>query len=84
MKRAALGLLRVSGRLLVYKEAAADALLDSLQLLPRLNTSVAWDLAPAIAAQARARARPLLVWKRDSESLQSFHNKFELITPRPE
>ena len=81
MKRAALGLLRVSGRLLVYKEAAADALLDSLQLLPRLNTSVAWDLAPAIAAQARPRDRPLLDWEKYSEGLQSFNNEFELITP---
>ena len=53
--RGALGLLRVAGRLLVYKEAAADGILASLQLLPRLNASVARDLAPPLAAQARSR-----------------------------
>ncbi|CAL8465729.1 g5265 [Coccomyxa elongata] len=49
--RAALGLLRVCQRLLPYKEATADSLLGSLQLLLRLSPAAAWDLAQPIAAE---------------------------------
>ena len=50
MERAALGLLRVVGRLLAYKEGA-DGLVDSLQLLTKMRTQLAWDLAPKVTAQ---------------------------------
>lgn len=49
--RAALGLLRVCQRLLPYKADCAPPLLRSLQLLLRLNASVAWDLATRLAAE---------------------------------
>ena len=47
--RAALGLLRVCQRLLPYKADCAPPLLRSLQLLLRLNATVAWDLATRLA-----------------------------------
>lgn len=51
VQRAALGVLRVAQRLLPYKEDASEALLRSLQLLPRMNPNVAWELAEPIAVQ---------------------------------
>ena len=53
MERAALGLLRVVGRLLAYKEGA-DSLVNSLQLLPKMRTQLAWDLSPKTTAQVRS------------------------------
>ena len=52
VERAALGLLRVVGRLLAYKEGA-DSLVNSLQLLPKMRTQLAWDLSPKTTAQVR-------------------------------
>lgn len=53
VRRAALGLLRVAARLLAANDDVADALLRSLNLLPRLHPNVAWELAEPIAQQAR-------------------------------
>ena len=50
VERAALGLLRVVGRLLAYKESA-DSLVNSLQLLPKMRTQLAWDLSPKTTTQ---------------------------------
>ena len=55
MERAALGLLRVVGRLLAYKEGA-DGLVDSLQLLTKMRTQLAWDMAPKVTAQVLSAA----------------------------
>jgi len=49
--QATLGLLRICTRLLPYKEASAEALLKSLQLVLRLDPHVAWDLAQQIATE---------------------------------
>ncbi|DBA68573.1 TPA: hypothetical protein ACH3X2_013515 [Trebouxia sp. C0005] len=49
--RATLGLLRICTRLLPYKEASAEALLKSLQLVLRLDPHVAWDLAQQITTE---------------------------------
>jgi len=58
VQRAALGLLRVAGRLLAYREDVADALLASLQLLLRLHPNVAWELAEPIAQQVWPLMKP--------------------------
>lgn len=52
VRRAVLGLLRVAARLLAAQDDVADALLRSLNLLPRLHPNVAWELAEPIAQQA--------------------------------
>ena len=49
--QAALGLLRVCTRLLPYKYDVAEPLLKSMQLVLRLNSNVAWELAQQIAAE---------------------------------
>ena len=49
--QATLGLLRICTRLLPYKEASAEALLKSLQLVLRLDPHVAWDLAQQITTE---------------------------------
>ncbi len=51
MLQAALGLLRVCTRLLPYKYDVAEPLLKSMQLVLRLNSNVAWELAQQIAAE---------------------------------
>ena len=50
--RAALGLLRVSQRLLQSGQPdAVPAVVRSLQLLLRMSTALAWDLAKSLAHQ---------------------------------
>lgn len=61
MRRAALGLLRVAARLLAAQEDTAEALLRSLNLLPRLHPNVAWELAEPIAQQASKTATAVLM-----------------------
>ncbi len=52
VRRAALGVLRLATQLLAAQDDVADALLRSLNLLPRLHPNVAWELAEPIAQQA--------------------------------
>ena len=52
VRRAALGVLRLAAQLLAAQDDVADALLRSLNLLPRLHPNVAWELAEPIAQQA--------------------------------
>ena len=56
VRRAALGLMRICRRLLHYKADSAEALLRSLSMILRLDPTVAWDLAPAIAAEVGSLA----------------------------
>ena len=55
VRRATLGLLRICRRLLHYKADSAEALLRSMHMVLRLDPAVAWDLAPAIAAEVRGK-----------------------------
>jgi hypothetical protein len=66
VRRAALGVLRVAARLLAAQDDVADALLRSLNLLPRLHPNVAWELAEPIAQQARQRL--FATWKAQGRS----------------
>ncbi len=59
VRRAALGLLRVAGRLLSYRDDVSEPVLRSLQLLPRLHPNVAWELAEPIAQQVPLSCLPL-------------------------
>jgi len=70
VERAALGLLRVVGRLLAYKEGA-DSLVNSLQLLPKMRTQLAWDLSPKTTAQVRSQRRLISVCTREARWLNT-------------
>ena len=59
--RAALGLLRVSQRLLQgAKPDAVPGVVKSLQLLLRMSTAVAWDLAKNLAGHVSLTMEPLV------------------------